>query len=90
MGRAGEGDGAADKHVTGRRWLLVDADPARDAKISSSDAEKAQALAVVRSLRRFLAGLAWPAPILADSGNGYHLLYRIDLPADDGGLVSAC
>ena len=26
-------------------------------------------------------------PILADSGNGYHLLYRIDLPCDDGGLV---
>jgi hypothetical protein len=24
---------------------------------------------------------------LADSGNGYHLLYFIDLPADDGGLV---
>ena len=24
---------------------------------------------------------------MADSGNGYHLLYRIDLPAADGGLV---
>jgi hypothetical protein len=24
---------------------------------------------------------------LIDSGNGYYLLYRIDLPADDGGLV---
>ena len=87
VGRAGEGDSTGEKHITGRRWLLVDADPARDAKISSSDAEKVQALAVVRSLRGFLAGRAWPASILADSGNGYHLLYRIDLPADDGGLV---
>ncbi|HEY4760661.1 MAG TPA: hypothetical protein VIH42_08785, partial [Thermoguttaceae bacterium] len=26
-------------------------------------------------------------PIEADSGNGGHLLYRIDLPADEGGLV---
>ena len=25
----------------------------------------------------------WPAPVMIDSGNGYHLLYRIDLPADD-------
>jgi hypothetical protein len=25
---------------------------------------------------------------MADSGNGSHLLYRIDLPADDGGLVA--
>ncbi len=80
VGRVGEGDSTGEKHITGRRWLLVDADPARDAKISSSDAEKAQALAVVRELREFLAGRAWPAPILADSGNGYHLLYRIDPP----------
>ena len=27
-------------------------------------------------------------PIIADSGNGWHLLYCIDLPADDGGLVA--
>ena len=31
--------------------------------------------------------LGWPTPIIADSGNGWHLLYRIDLPGDDGGLV---
>jgi hypothetical protein len=27
---------------------------------------------------------------MGDSGNGGHLLYRIDLPADDGGLVQRC
>jgi hypothetical protein len=27
---------------------------------------------------------------VADSGNGFHLLYRIDLPADDGELVKRC
>ena len=30
---------------------------------------------------------AWPEPALADSGNGAHLLYRVDLPVDDGGLT---
>jgi len=25
----------------------------------------------------------WPTPIVADSGNGFHQLYRVDLPADD-------
>jgi hypothetical protein len=27
-------------------------------------------------------GAGWPAPVLIDSGNGYHLLWRVDLPAD--------
>jgi hypothetical protein len=32
-----------------------------------------------------LAEQGWPEPVLADSGNGGHLLYRVDLPANDGG-----
>jgi hypothetical protein len=38
---------------------------------------------VAREVRRTLRAEGWPEPVLADSGNGYHLLYRIDLPADD-------
>src|SRR5262245_7450654 len=37
-----------------------------------------------------LRGADWPEPIVASSGNGAHLLYRVDLPADDGGLVERC
>jgi hypothetical protein len=59
----------------------------RKAKIGSSDAEKALAWETIQAVRDHLGGRGWPAPILADSGNGYHLLYRIDLPADDGGQV---
>src|SRR5256885_985310 len=33
--------------------------------------------------------LSGPDPMYADSGNGYHLLYPVDLPAKDGGLVKA-
>ena len=34
---------------------------------------------------------AWPRqPIAADSGNGFHLMYRIDLPANDSGIVERC
>ena len=29
-----------------------------------------------------LATMGWPVPTLIDSGNGYHLRYRIDLPND--------
>jgi hypothetical protein len=34
-------------------------------------------------VREFLGARGWPASILADSGNGYHLLYRVDLLNDE-------
>jgi hypothetical protein len=84
---AAEGELAKDKNVLARRWLLVDVDPVRDALISATDAEKEHAWDTVQAVREFLGSNGWPAPLLADSGNGFHLLYRIDLPGDDGGLV---
>ena len=82
---ANEGESAKDKDVLVRRWLLIDADPIRDPLVSATDAEKAEAMQVVLEVRSHLDARGWPTPILADSGNGYHLLYRVDAPADDGG-----
>lgn len=84
---ANEGELAKDKDVLVRRWLLIDADPIRDPLVSATEAEKAEAKSVALDVREHLRGRGWPDPVLADSGNGYHLLYRIDLPAADGGLV---
>ena len=70
-----------------RRWLLIDADPVRISGMSSTDAEREKAREVVDRVRKELTTNGWPVPVVADSGNGYHLLYRIDLPADDQGLV---
>ncbi len=83
---ADEGELAKDRDVLCRRWLLVDADPVRDALVSATDEEKARAWQTAAAVRDFLRGRGWPDPVVADSGNGYHLLYRVDLPADDGGL----
>jgi hypothetical protein len=83
-----------DGDIMARRWLPVDCDPVRPAGISATDAEHDLALARAREIRAYLRTQGWPEPILADSGNGGHLLYRLDLPADereaspwDGGLV---
>ena len=84
---ASEGELAKDKDVLSRRWLLVDADPVRDPLISATDVEKAAARQTVEAVRDFLHARSWPEPVLADSGNGFHLLYPVELPADDGGLV---
>lgn len=72
---------------TRRRWLLIDADPVRIADVSSTDAEKATAEEAIKAIRVHLRQQDWPAPLLADSGNGYHLLYRINVSADDAGLI---
>ena len=83
-----EGGTAKDGDIVRRRWLLVDCDPKRAGTVSATEAEKELAEEKIFAVETFLESHGWPMPIIADSGNGWHLLYRIDLPADDEGLVA--
>ncbi len=74
---------AADADITRRRWFFIDCDPKRPAGISSSEAEWLAARATADAVAAFLASRAFPAPILASSGNGWHLHYRIDVPNNE-------
>lgn len=78
---------AKGSDVLHRRWLLIDADVDTKGKKSATDLEKATAQIMIREVQDDLRVRGWPEPIECDSGNGYHLLYRIDLPTEDGGLV---
>jgi hypothetical protein len=80
----------SDTDVTRRRWLLVDLDPVRPAGVSSTDAEHQAAVECAGAVADWLVEQGWPEPVGVNSGNGAHLLYRVDLPADDGGLVRRC
>ncbi|MDO9549358.1 MAG: hypothetical protein Q7J03_00125 [Methanoregula sp.] len=82
----------SDADILHRRWLPIDIDPLRPSGVSSTDEEHGLALAKAEEIARWIAGLGFPEPIRADSGNGAHLLYRIDLPNDDAAtaLVKAC
>jgi hypothetical protein len=82
----------SDADILCRRWLPVDLDPRRPTGISSSDAEHQQALDLAALIAEALAGQGWPEPVLADSGNGAHLLYRVDLPnsAETTDLLKRC
>ena len=84
---AGRNPTTADTDIVRRRWLLIDCDPKRSSGVSSTKAEHESALAKAREIRDGLSSLGWPDPIMTDSGNGAQLMYRIDLPADDGELV---
>jgi hypothetical protein len=76
-----------DQHILKRRWLLLDYDAERPSGIGATDAEKEAARQKAREGYRFLKKQGWPEPVASDSGNGFHLLYRIELPANDGGLI---
>jgi len=81
MKRAGQREPqTSDGDIMHRLWFPIDIDPVRPAGISSSDAEHAAAFDKAEKIREFLSERGWPDPVIADSGNGAHLLYAIDLP----------
>jgi hypothetical protein len=83
---------SGDVDIVKRCWLPIDFDPVRPADISSSDEEKASAMGRAEECRAWLTALGFPAGVFADSGNGAHLLYRIELPNDDASraLIQKC
>ncbi|MCO7126061.1 hypothetical protein NIE88_09760 [Sporolactobacillus shoreicorticis] len=73
----------ADSDIESRRWLPLDFDPVRPSGISSTDKEHEAALTLAQEVKGHLSACGFPEPVSADSGNGAHLLYRIQLPNDD-------
>lgn len=68
-----------DTEITRRRWLLVDIDARRMAGISSSEPEHQSALNAARTIAATLSfAYGFPDPIISDSGNGAHIMYRVN------------
>lgn len=88
--KAPKGESTQDGDILRRCFLPIDCDPVRPSGIGSTDAEHEAAIERCRGIYAYLKGLGWPDPVAADSGNGGHLLYRVDLPTDDGGIVQRC
>jgi hypothetical protein len=78
-----------DADITKRAWFYVDFDCERPNKAENNATaeEKEKGKAKALEVRDYLRGQGWPEPVLADSGNGYHLLFRIDRPNDDDAKV---
>ena len=73
----------SDNDIVKRTWILIDCDPVRVAGVSATDAEKALAKAKMLETYTYLNAQGFYNPVIADSGNGYHLLYRVEIYNDD-------
>jgi hypothetical protein len=70
-----------DSEIASISKLLIDIDPQRPQGISSTDAEHDLSIRHAGWMAGMLSGKGWPKPLLGDSGNGAHLVYRLeDLP----------
>lgn len=86
----GRDSSTGDTDIPRRKWFGIDLDPCRVSGVSSTDEEHEAARDKAREIWDALLDLGFPDPIYASSGNGGHLMYRVDLPADDGGLLKRC
>ena len=90
---------STDADILHRTRILVDIDPQRyslatgrrcPGDLSATDAEKAKACETAERIRADLTTAGWPEPITIDSGNGFYLVYKVDLAVQDGGLTQRC
>jgi hypothetical protein len=66
-----------------RRWVLIDVDPDRPTDTNATEEEREAGWQVIQSVREELHNRGWMAPLLASSGNGWHLCFPVDLPATE-------
>lgn len=68
-------------------WLLVDIDPVRacdNQHVPSTDDEQGCSYEVAKAIQKFICDeMGGPLPLFATSGNGYHLLWHVDLPVNE-------
>ena len=72
-----------DGDIEGLLWLMIDLDPDRASGVSSSDAEFEAAHDKAKLIYKYLRAIGWNDPVIAESGNGVHLLYRVKLQKTD-------
>lgn len=81
-----------DTEVECYEWLFIDVDPVRPTGISSTNEELKKAAELAQQIYVYLKGLGFEEPVKAFSGNGYHLLYSIQLlnNEDNKKLIERC
>lgn len=66
----------SDSDIIARKWCLIDIDCEKPSDTNSTDEEKELAKEVVNNIYKFLRDEGFEQPVVCDSANGYHLLYK--------------
>lgn len=66
----------SDNEILARKWCLIDIDCEKPSDTNSTDEEKELAKQVVNNVYKFLRDEGFEKPVVCDSSNGYHLLYK--------------
>ena len=69
----------SDGDISGYRTMLIDLDPVRPAGIGSTNVQLNAAHDKAAVIYKYLKASGFPEPIIAMSGNGWHLLYKVAL-----------
>lgn len=73
----------SDKEIDYRQIILLDFDPERPSDTNATDTEIRLAEAKMKEVYRFLRDQGFSSPVVAFSGNGYHLYYKVNIPNTD-------
>lgn len=67
-----------DEDIECLTWLFIDFDPERRSGVSAKEEELKCAENKEHEVYDYLCTMGFPNPVIAMSGNGYHLMYRLD------------
>ena len=86
------GDSLKNVDVDKYNYFFVDIDPERytenQGKCSATDKEVESAYSLALNIKEFLSKeMDFAEPIMAFSGNGYHLLYKVDIEANEQNIA---
>lgn len=73
----------SDNDIGGYQWILIDADPVRPSGVNASVPEKEAARKIAGAVMMKLMAMGFKEPVVADSGNGYHLLFKIHAATEE-------
>ncbi|HBH3656767.1 TPA: hypothetical protein ACP6IR_002001 [Clostridioides difficile] len=73
------GKSISDKDIARYELILIDLDPIRKSKTSSTDEEHNDAKVMLEEIKAYLVSMGVDGFIIASSGNGWHLLLRVNI-----------
>lgn len=81
-----------DNEIDSYEWLFIDLDPKRVSDVSSTETELEYAKELADKVYIYMKNLGFQEPLRALSGNGHHLLYKIDIPntVENKKLIERC